>query len=539
MSAICDLVQHNGMITELILLYNDSEIAENLRRKLNVALEANLAETKKPVISTRTQSTASGEIRRLDFSGCDLKEFAWNFDYTLLSELLLGNNQLTEIFYKLNLMKNLQILHLQHNQLEVLPSEVGGCMALQVLNVSHNRLTELPSSLGSLGALQILHVSHNQLTQLPTSLQSLTKLRILNADSNLLEEFPNITLGALESLDLDSNKLSTLPSTFGAMKVLRAVYLRKNQFRELPICIGKLERLSNLEIGGNRITNVPTQIMNKGTRAIVAHLQVPEGSTNLVSAAKLIFLGPTESDHRGLIESLFEEKESLSAALQSWKKKATKKKDEPREEQGDRPPHSLRVCDYIYDDITFNTWDFSGDSTVTQATFQFFSSKNSMYIIPFSVTSDDSVLDSWINSVAGHAVKSPIMLIAIDVDDKSLSKDYTTELLICLHNRYRERFPNIIAYMRGNLKSKKSTKEIRSQICQIVRQRGFTEHCVPVSYSSLLKKIESFKEYTRTNQQLPLITIRNLASMGKTISMNAQQTRDAASHFHEIGRAHV
>jgi len=69
-------------------------------------------------------------------------------DYLDITELYLGNNQITNI-----------------------PESIGSLINLQVLNLSYNKIINIPESIGSLVNLGILYLSNNQITSIPESIK--------------------------------------------------------------------------------------------------------------------------------------------------------------------------------------------------------------------------------------------------------------------------------------------------------------------------------------------------------------------------------
>ena len=67
-------------------------------------------------------------------------------------------------------------------------------------------------------------------------------------------------LNQLEWLDLSGNKLTELPSEIGDLKELRTLNVRKNQLVSLPTSIQKLQQLEDLDLSYNKLTELPSEI---------------------------------------------------------------------------------------------------------------------------------------------------------------------------------------------------------------------------------------------------------------------------------------
>lgn len=157
---------------------------------------------------------------------------------------------------------NLHSIHLQNNQLELLPSLVESSN-LKMLDISNNKLLldnfytdhenmetsrkncaiNLPSS------IETLKLKGNSLMTVPNKecglLAGLSTLKHLDLSENLLktlssEKFPRMLQGTLTSLVLDNNQINYLPSdAFDGFVKLKHLYLSNNYLRSIPLEIIK------------------------------------------------------------------------------------------------------------------------------------------------------------------------------------------------------------------------------------------------------------------------------------------------------------
>ena len=67
-------------------------------------------------------------------------------------------------------------------------------------------------------------------------------------------------LTKLEVLNLSGNKLTELPSEISDLRELRGLWVRDNQLVGLPISIQRLTKLERLALNGNKLTELPTEI---------------------------------------------------------------------------------------------------------------------------------------------------------------------------------------------------------------------------------------------------------------------------------------
>ena len=75
-----------------------------------------------------------------------------------LSNLILGNNQISGIPESLGNLSHLQYLYLYNNQLSVIPESLGNLSHLHSLYLYNNLLSVIPESLGNLSHLQFLRL---------------------------------------------------------------------------------------------------------------------------------------------------------------------------------------------------------------------------------------------------------------------------------------------------------------------------------------------------------------------------------------------
>ena len=118
----------------------------------------------------------------------------------------LSDNSLSWLPASFNKHGTLKNLNLSGNQFSSIPTEVLD--SITTLDMSDNKLTSIPKEIGAL-KLQELHLDHNMITELPSELSALRNLKKLSLANNLLQTLP-VELSTLPKIyiDLDSNYLS-------------------------------------------------------------------------------------------------------------------------------------------------------------------------------------------------------------------------------------------------------------------------------------------------------------------------------------------
>lgn len=136
-------------------------------------------------------------------------------------------------------MTNLQIVMLQHNRLEELPTKLfSGAPGLHTINFYNNHITILQEGLfNDLKSLKTLNISKNRLEKLISGLFS---------DNSLME-----------SLDFSENLLSEIETkAFTSMQTLKMLNLGHNRLRKLPPFVFKdCHSLEKLELNNNFLSH--------------------------------------------------------------------------------------------------------------------------------------------------------------------------------------------------------------------------------------------------------------------------------------------
>jgi len=166
---------------------------------------------------------------------------------------------------------DLQVLHLQDNQLESLPLGVFGTLVrLSRLQLHNNRLTELSDGLFSgLSNLIYLTLNVNRISTVdPGTWYALPRLVTLTLEDNRLSDgrlrFPYMALDKLEELRLDKNGLTTINEDILAeLPNLRKLYFRWNGVESLPRKVFRNNlRLREVDLTKNNITRLVAASFN-------------------------------------------------------------------------------------------------------------------------------------------------------------------------------------------------------------------------------------------------------------------------------------
>ncbi|KAJ0444366.1 putative TIR domain, P-loop containing nucleoside triphosphate hydrolase [Helianthus annuus] len=153
-------------------------------------------------------------------------------------------------------LESLEVLHITGLKLKEFPNYITtghSINSLLELHLSWNHIEEVPSSIGNLHKLVSLNLYNcSNLKSLPGSICSLQHLRTLNLHDTSIKELP-VGMGqleCLENLDLSETHVKHLPGSICMLKRLRTLLLQHSDFLEkLPEDVGQLESLEILHLG--------------------------------------------------------------------------------------------------------------------------------------------------------------------------------------------------------------------------------------------------------------------------------------------------
>lgn len=156
--------------------------------------------------------------------------------------------------------KELQQLRLTNNDYTSVPVSTRYIRSLKQLNISGNRLRDLQHArLHEIEGLRALRVYNNKLDALPTAFGSFKHMTTLYISNNSFTSFPDVIcqITSLECLDISFNKINTFPDEMGQLVNLESLYAIANRISgPLPLCFIKLEKLQELDVRQNFITDL-------------------------------------------------------------------------------------------------------------------------------------------------------------------------------------------------------------------------------------------------------------------------------------------
>uniref|UniRef100_A0A8C1DR23 Leucine-rich repeat kinase 1 n=1 Tax=Cyprinus carpio carpio TaxID=630221 RepID=A0A8C1DR23_CYPCA len=276
------------------------------------------------------------KLQELDVSDNGLTELPSSVLHCLkaLSTLNISRNQLSS--FPNPWACPLKICKASNNQIELLPDTISIFWKthLREVDISENVLKELPSYIFELEAIVSLKLCGNQISTLPAPNKwKCSCLRTLDLSRNQLGktgeptktrklaffttwhrrdpepvcpiQFPVILRDSLEVLFLNDNQLECVPPSVCALKNLSELYLSGNPgIQELPIELGQLSNLWQLDIEDLNITNIPADVRKDGPAAVLAYLRAELRGAEPCRLLKLMVVGPPRQGKTALLEGL-------------------------------------------------------------------------------------------------------------------------------------------------------------------------------------------------------------------------------------------
>jgi len=196
-------------------------------------------------------------VQKLDLSLNKFAAFPDLSRFSVLEELDLTGNILSELPEELGSATTLRVLYLNGNVLKTLPHSIGKLAALEKLEVNNNELVELPKEIGRLSLLETLSISGNPITTLPDAIGAMRNLVNLDLSCCHLSRLPEAFTHATRLLDLNlgGNQLEVLPDGIGRMTRLVTLNVQDNKLKDLPITIGLCNCLGQIGYGINMARN--------------------------------------------------------------------------------------------------------------------------------------------------------------------------------------------------------------------------------------------------------------------------------------------
>uniref|UniRef100_A0A672SDE8 non-specific serine/threonine protein kinase n=1 Tax=Sinocyclocheilus grahami TaxID=75366 RepID=A0A672SDE8_SINGR len=322
-----------------------------------------------------------------------------------------SNNQIEflpdtiSIFWKTHLRE----VDISENVLKELPSYIFELEAIVSLKLCGNQISTLPApNKWKCSCLRTLDLSRNQLgkTGEPTKTRKLAFFTTWHRRDPEPGTFPVILRDSLEVLFLNDNQLECVPPSVCALKNLSELYLSNNPgIQELPVELGQLSNLWQLDIEDLNITNILADVRKDGPAAVLAYLRAELRGAEPCRLLKLMVVGPPRQGKSALLEGLQTGKPSSfistdrSIHTSSW--------------DLERPGGVKSL-----DSVSFNVWDIGGPASMSTVNQCFFTDKALYMVIWNLALGEEAVanLQSWLLNIEARAPNSAVIVIGTHLD---------------------------------------------------------------------------------------------------------------------------
>ncbi|XP_043943053.1 lumican-like [Protopterus annectens] len=184
-----------------------------------------------------------------------------------LKSISLNNNSITDesvVEGPFKDLKHLQIMHINYNFLETVPSNIT--MSLKELHLKGNRITSIPDDVFDTTAeLQVLNLSHNKIINEKIRKKAfyyMIKLEHINLGYNNLSSVPKRLPQSLKTMLFEGNSIMYIKKgSIRHLINLEQVNFSNNKITAVAASAFKgLSSLRHLDISNNQLTEVPRQL---------------------------------------------------------------------------------------------------------------------------------------------------------------------------------------------------------------------------------------------------------------------------------------
>ncbi|XP_042617266.1 leucine-rich repeat serine/threonine-protein kinase 1-like [Cyprinus carpio] len=335
-----------------------------------------------------------------------------------------SNNQIEflpdtiSIFWKTHLME----VDISENVLKELPSYIFELEAIVSLKLCGNQISTLPSpNKWKCSCLRTLDLSRNQLgkTGEPTKtrkLAFLTTWHRRDPEPGTAHSNTAVTRDALQVLLLHDNQLECVPapSELCALRTSPKLYFCSNPgIQELPIELGQLSNLWQLDIEDLNITNIPADVSVGGPAAVLAYLRAELRGAEPCRLLKLMVVGPPRQGKSALLEGLQTGKPS--SFISTDRSIHTSARSIHTSSWDLERPGGVKSA---VDSVSFSVWDIGGPASMSTVNQCFFTDKALFMVIWNLALGEEAVanLQSWLLSIEARAPNSAVIVVGTHLD---------------------------------------------------------------------------------------------------------------------------
>ncbi|XP_060565876.1 uncharacterized protein LOC132724909 isoform X2 [Ruditapes philippinarum] len=457
-------------------------------------------------------------------------------ELTALQILELGNNCFPKVPSVVTKLTSLTKLTFPYMMLTEMPDDIGNLVNLKYLHVHGNCFTKLPSSFTKLVNLEEFlcngvqwaklsssqdHVSYQEFNYFlqrkidrwleangkdkrelfhmfdenSNGVLDIKEIGKLNAaifnlfprlgykgkeqpDESTPDGFPREILSCtkLKVLILANQGITRIPPEICQLTNLYELNLTHNpNLLSVPAEISQIKSLKKLDLDDCPLLKTPPrEIRDKGFHSTFAYLQRLLSGAVLSKRTKLMLVGLGGAGKTSLVKALLSEDgvaklkqgEDITDGIdiQTWQVKHEEEK------------------------ITYNIWDFAGQ-TVYYNTHQFFLSANrAIYLLLWNVRlgHEHAGLDFWLSSISVQAPKAPVFVIGTHIDQVSKSELPLEEM--------QQRYPQVVGFHFISSYTGQGVSSLKSSIFDVTLQQQYMGEHIPAVWLTFENNIEVIKK---------------------------------------------
>ncbi|XP_037553156.1 leucine-rich repeat serine/threonine-protein kinase 1 [Nematolebias whitei] len=339
------------------------------------------------------------------------------------SNLLESLPDTISIFWRTHLKE----VDFSNNRLKELPSYIFELEAIVSLRLCGNFISSLPApNKWKCSQLKTLDLSKNQLGKTEEGSKSrrlafLTTWNRRDPDPVCPIEFPDFLRSSLEVLVLNENQLECVPQSVCSLHNLTELYLSRNPgIRELPVELGQLPNLWQLDIEDLNISNVPQAVRNEGPGSVLAFLRAHLRKAEPCKLLKMLVVGPPRQGKTVLLEALLTGKPSNFTPAVCSISRFIWELEKPSMSKSNR------------DSVVFNVWDVGGPASMSTVNQCFFTDK-ALYVVIWNLALGEEAvanLQTWLLNIEARAPNSAVVVVGTHLD--LIDTKFRTERLATL-----------------------------------------------------------------------------------------------------------
>lgn len=200
------------------------------------------------------------EIKEIDLTGARLKNIPdWIFEAEMLEILVLDHNQINILPKELQNLKHLRRIYWRYNDLVKTKPKIPRLEGIEKLDLTGNDLTKLPK-IHRLKGLEELVLEDNEFNEIPTwrgrRLKTLKELDLSLNPIEIDKKWYGL-LDHIEILKLNKCKIDALHPSLFKITGLTELQIQINELDSIPVGISALTNLSKLSFYKNNLNELP------------------------------------------------------------------------------------------------------------------------------------------------------------------------------------------------------------------------------------------------------------------------------------------